>query len=135
VFEFGAGQGKAAQIDLHRVGQRGQQQAQLVGLEPVAAGTPSKQVRLDLLDTVFGLATGIGKAERFTQWALRGWAYGFVYNNSAERLAMLREWNNRYNWHRPHRGIAAKRQCPGFQAATTTSCNFIPRDGRIRRAR
>lgn len=47
-----------------------------------------------------------GKAERFIQSALREWAYGFVYKDSGERAAMLREWNHHYNWHRPHQGIA-----------------------------
>jgi transposase InsO family protein len=49
-----------------------------------------------------------GKAERFIQSALREWAYGFVYNNSEERLAMLNEWNHHYNGHRPHQGIGGK---------------------------
>lgn len=49
-----------------------------------------------------------GKAERFIQSALREWAYGFVYQNSEERLAMLSDWNHHYNWHRPHQGIGGK---------------------------
>lgn len=47
-----------------------------------------------------------GKAERFIQSALREWAYGFVYKDSGERAAMLRDWNHHYNWHRPHQGIS-----------------------------
>jgi transposase InsO family protein len=46
-----------------------------------------------------------GKAERFIQSALREWAYGFAYNDSAERAAMLERWIHHYNWHRPHHGI------------------------------
>ena len=46
-----------------------------------------------------------GKAERFIQSALREWAYGFAYNHSAERAAMLDRWIHHYNWHRPHHGI------------------------------
>ena len=46
-----------------------------------------------------------GKAERFIQSALREWAYGFAYNHSVERAAMLERWIHHYNWHRPHRGI------------------------------
>lgn len=46
-----------------------------------------------------------GKAERFIQSALREWAYGFAYNDSAERAAMLPRWIHHYNWHRPHFGI------------------------------
>jgi transposase InsO family protein len=38
-----------------------------------------------------------GKAERFIQSALREWAYGRMYENSA--------WTHFYNWHRPHHGI------------------------------
>jgi transposase InsO family protein len=46
-----------------------------------------------------------GKAERFIQSALREWAYGFTYQNSAQRSAALDHWNHHYNWHRPHQGI------------------------------
>jgi transposase len=46
-----------------------------------------------------------GKAERFIQSALREWAYGFTYQNSAQRTAALEFWNHHYNWHRPHQGI------------------------------
>ena len=46
-----------------------------------------------------------GKAERFIQSALREWAYGFAYNHSDERQALLKQWVHHYNWHRPHKGI------------------------------
>lgn len=46
-----------------------------------------------------------GKAERFIQSALREWAYGFVYQHSNDRTAMLDHWLHHYNWHRPHQGI------------------------------
>jgi len=46
-----------------------------------------------------------GKAERFIQSALREWAYGFVYQHSNDRIAMLERWLHHYNWHRPHQGI------------------------------
>lgn len=46
-----------------------------------------------------------GKAERFIQSALREWAYGFIYQHSSERTAMLDRWQHHYNWHRPHQGI------------------------------
>lgn len=46
-----------------------------------------------------------GKAERFIQSALREWAYGFVYDHSNQRTAMLDYWTHHYNWHRPHQGI------------------------------
>lgn len=46
-----------------------------------------------------------GKAERFIQSALREWAYGWTYQNSAERTNALTSWQHHYNWHRPHSGI------------------------------
>jgi transposase InsO family protein len=49
-----------------------------------------------------------GKAERFIQTSLREWAYAQAYRNSGERKAELPAWLHRYNWHRPHAGIADK---------------------------
>jgi transposase InsO family protein len=49
-----------------------------------------------------------GKAERFIQSALREWAYGFIYRNSAQREHMLADWLHHYNWHRPHSSLGAK---------------------------
>ncbi|QIL81530.1 IS481 family transposase [Diaphorobacter sp. HDW4A] len=46
-----------------------------------------------------------GKAERFIQSALREWAYGWTYQNSAQRTNALASWQYHYNWHRPHSGI------------------------------
>lgn len=46
-----------------------------------------------------------GKAERFIQSALREWAYGWTYQNSAQRTQALASWQHHYNWHRPHAGI------------------------------
>jgi transposase InsO family protein len=46
-----------------------------------------------------------GKAERFIQSALREWAYGWTYQNSAQRTQALVHWQHHYNWHRPHQGI------------------------------
>jgi len=46
-----------------------------------------------------------GKAERFIQSALREWAYGWTYRNSAQRARSLASWQHHYNWHRPHAGI------------------------------
>ena len=46
-----------------------------------------------------------GKAERFIQSALREWAYGWTYQNSAQRTHALTSWQHHYNWHRPHSGI------------------------------
>ena len=46
-----------------------------------------------------------GKAERFIQSALREWAYGWTYQNSAQRTAALARWQHHYNCHRPHSAI------------------------------
>ena len=46
-----------------------------------------------------------GKAERFIQSALREWAYGWTYQNSAHRTDALSSWQHHYNWHRTHSGI------------------------------
>jgi len=46
-----------------------------------------------------------GKVERLIQSALREWAYGWTYQNSAERAHALASWQHHYNWHRPHSGI------------------------------
>ena len=46
-----------------------------------------------------------GKAERLIQSALREWAYGWTYQNSAERTDALSSWQHHYNWHRPHSAI------------------------------
>jgi transposase InsO family protein len=46
-----------------------------------------------------------GKAERFIQSALREWAYGWTYQNSAQRRQALASWQHHYNCHRPHSGI------------------------------
>ena len=46
-----------------------------------------------------------GKAERFIQSALREWAYGWTYQNSAERTNALASWQHHYNCHRPHSAI------------------------------
>lgn len=58
-----------------------------------------------------------GKAERFIQSALREWAYGWVYQHSADRTATLDDWNHHYNWHRPHQGIGG--QAPMNRLRTT----------------
>ena len=47
-----------------------------------------------------------GKAERFIQTVLREWAYATAFNHSDERRQELPIWLHRYNWHRPHGGIA-----------------------------
>jgi transposase InsO family protein len=49
-----------------------------------------------------------GKAERFIQTAIREWAYGRRYENSAQRLDELLPWTHQYNWHRPHTSLEHK---------------------------
>ena len=46
-----------------------------------------------------------GKAERFIQYALREWAYVFIYRHSRERADMLHHWLHHYNWNRPHSAL------------------------------
>jgi len=46
-----------------------------------------------------------GKAERFIQTLQREWAYGRVYQSSAERNERLWDWLNYYNHQRLHGGI------------------------------
>jgi transposase InsO family protein len=46
-----------------------------------------------------------GKAERFIQTLINGWAYGAIYGSSAERTAALPPWLHTYNHHRPHQPL------------------------------
>jgi len=46
-----------------------------------------------------------GKAERFIQTLIRGWAYGRPYRTSAARTRALASWLDNYNHHRQHAGI------------------------------
>lgn len=47
-----------------------------------------------------------GKAERFIRTMLGGWAYGAIYDNSAERRAALPGWLDFYNRCRPHGSLS-----------------------------
>jgi transposase InsO family protein len=49
-----------------------------------------------------------GKAERFIQTIVKGWAHGQKYAHSDERKAHLLPWLHRYNWHRPHHSLKKK---------------------------
>ena len=49
-----------------------------------------------------------GKAERFIQTMLDGWAYGAIYGTSAERTAALDGWLWTYNHRRPHGSLSHK---------------------------
>lgn len=46
-----------------------------------------------------------GKAERFIQTLLGGWAYTRIYASSAERARALPVWLNHYNYVRPHASL------------------------------
>ena len=46
-----------------------------------------------------------GKAERFIQTSLRGWAYAKPYSSSQQRLDALPRWLHLYNYHRPHASL------------------------------
>jgi transposase InsO family protein len=52
-----------------------------------------------------------GKAERFIQTLLGGWAYARIYASSAERAHALPIWLNHYNYRRPHASLG--KQPPG----------------------
>jgi transposase InsO family protein len=47
-----------------------------------------------------------GKAERFIQTMLGGWAYGAIYRDSHERNAALAGWLDFYNRQRPHGALS-----------------------------
>jgi transposase InsO family protein len=49
-----------------------------------------------------------GKAERFIQTLQREWAYGRVFQTSAERTAALEPWLKHYNYSRPHGALSHK---------------------------
>ena len=51
-----------------------------------------------------------GKAERFIRTMLGGWAYGAIYNSSADRTAALDGWLWHYNHRRRHQALG--RQTP-----------------------
>jgi len=46
-----------------------------------------------------------GKAERFIQTLLGGWAYARLYASSSERARALPVWLNHYNYTRPHASL------------------------------
>ena len=52
-----------------------------------------------------------GKAERFIQTLLGGWAYARLYANSKERERALPLWLKYYNYVRPHASLG--KQPPG----------------------
>ena len=55
-----------------------------------------------------------GKAERFIQTLLRGWAYVRSYASSWRRTQALRPWLRHYNLERPHRALGYQPPCARF---------------------
>jgi transposase InsO family protein len=49
-----------------------------------------------------------GKAERFIQTLLREWAYGQLFQTSAQRTTALEPWLIHYNFSRPHGALSHK---------------------------
>lgn len=56
-----------------------------------------------------------GKAERFIQTMLNGWAYAAAYHNTAHRNIALGTWIDFYNHHRPHGSLS--KQTPAARLA------------------
>jgi transposase InsO family protein len=55
-----------------------------------------------------------GKAERFIQTLIRGWAYGVPYSSSWRRTLALRPWLRYYNVERPHAALGYQPPCVRF---------------------
>ena len=55
-----------------------------------------------------------GKAERFIQTLIRGWAYAVSYPSSWRRTMALRPWLRHYNIERPHAALAYQPPCVRF---------------------
>ena len=55
-----------------------------------------------------------GKAERFIQTLIRGWAYAVSYPSSWRRSRALRPWLRHYNVERPHAALGYQPPCVRF---------------------
>ena len=55
-----------------------------------------------------------GKAERFIQTLIRGWAYAVSYPSSWRRTRALRAWLRHYNTARPHAALGYQPPCVRF---------------------
>jgi transposase InsO family protein len=63
-----------------------------------------------------------GKAERFIQTLLNGWAYARLYGSSTERAAALPVWLNHYNYKRPHGSLGHR---PPYARLNNVARNYI----------
>lgn len=63
-----------------------------------------------------------GKAERFIQTMLSGWAYARLYATSTERAQALPIWLNHYNYLRPHASLG--KQPPGSRLNNVSGNNI-----------
>jgi len=64
-----------------------------------------------------------GKAERFIRTMLGGWAYGAIYNTSAQRNRALPGWLDFYNLQRPHGSLGHQ---PPIKRLEALSRNNVP---------
>jgi transposase InsO family protein len=64
-----------------------------------------------------------GKAERFIRTMLGGWAYGAIYNSSAQRTRALPGWLDFYNLQRPHGSLGHQ---PPIKRLEALSRNNLP---------
>jgi transposase InsO family protein len=62
-----------------------------------------------------------GKAERFIQTLINGWAYGRLYATSQERTRALSPWLTHYNYRRPHGSLSHR---PPASRLTNVAGNY-----------
>ena len=65
-----------------------------------------------------------GKAERFIQTLVNRWAYGAIYNTSAERTTALPGWLNYYNYQRRHGSLSHKTPETRLRELTNLAGNY-----------
>jgi transposase InsO family protein len=66
-----------------------------------------------------------GKAERFIQTMLGGWAYGAIYATSTERTAALDGWLWTYNHRRPHGSLSHKPPAARLRELNNVARSYI----------
>ena len=65
-----------------------------------------------------------GKAERFIQTLANRWAYGAIYDSSAERTAALPGWLTHYNFSRRHGALSHKPPATRLRELTNVAGNY-----------